>query len=190
MRGRMPYTSPSRWPIWYQSAVRHSLSLICAQPEAARTRLIHAAVDRAALMFIVALLPAPAVVHRIQGCALLFTQRSPDAVLRLQAVHCITEAGLVGVPALARRDGGAASQPCDSYRNDEEPHARANSPRRALFRTVYLLLLAGVDPCGAAEVLVDARHALHLALGRETLVEAFLAELLGHLGPRRQALLP
>src|SRR5678815_156551 len=155
MRGRIPYTSPSRWPIWYQPAVRHSLSLICAQPEAARTRpetpkasLIHAAVDRAALMFIVALLPAPAVVHRIQGCALLFTQRSPDAVLPLQAVHCITEAGLVGVPALARRDGGAASQPCDSYRNDEGPHARANSPRRALFR-VYCFLPASIPAARA-----------------------------------------
>src|SRR5437588_5212917 len=33
-------------------------------------------------------------------------------------------------------------------------------------------------------------HALHFALGGEALVEAFLTELLGHLRPRRKALLP
>src|SRR6266849_3404514 len=49
---------------------------------------------------------------------------------------------------------------------------------------------ARFDSCGAREVAVDARHALHFALGREALVETFLAELPRHLGPRPEPLLP
>src|SRR5262245_29351916 len=52
------------------------------------------------------------------------------------------------------------------------------------------LAFLGFDAGGAAEVLVDARHALHFALRREALVEAFLAELARHLAPGAEALLP
>src|SRR5262245_47601584 len=52
-------------------------------------------------------------------------------------------------------------------------------------------LLAGCfDSRSAGEVAMDARHPLHLALGGEALVEAFVAELAGHLGPGAEALLP
>src|SRR5678815_6157491 len=50
--------------------------------------------------------------------------------------------------------------------------------------------LLGLDAGGAREVLVDARHALDLALGGEALVEAFLAELARHFRPGPEALLP
>src|SRR5207248_8232951 len=51
-------------------------------------------------------------------------------------------------------------------------------------------LLAGLDARGPGEVLVDSRYALDLAFGGETLVEAFLAELLRHLRPGRKAAFP
>src|SRR3954454_11994817 len=63
------------------------------------------------------------------------------------------------------------------------------SPAPALFR--WLRPLApGVDAGGFREVAVDARHALDLALGGKALVEPFLAELLRHFRPRREAALP
>src|SRR3954471_1835277 len=49
--------------------------------------------------------------------------------------------------------------------------------------------LLELDAGGAREVLVDARHALDLALGGEALVEAFLAELARHFRPGPEALL-
>src|SRR6266571_2000964 len=49
---------------------------------------------------------------------------------------------------------------------------------------------ARFDSRGPREVAVNARHALHFALGREALVEAFLAELPRHLGPGAEPLFP
>src|SRR5918992_4231623 len=62
-------------------------------------------------------------------------------------------------------------------------------PTRSCCRYSWLGLL-GLDARGAGEILVDARDALDFALGGETLVEAFLAELLRHLAPRSQPLFP
>src|SRR5919199_5720355 len=65
---------------------------------------------------------------------------------------------------------------------------RTASPLR--YSSALLPRAAAVDAGGACEVAVDARHALHFALGREALVEAFFAELLGHLRPWREAAFP
>src|SRR5690242_15960900 len=48
----------------------------------------------------------------------------------------------------------------------------------------------GFDAGGAQQFPVDARHALHLALGREALVEAFSPELAFLLAPGCEALGP
>src|SRR5687767_1320805 len=60
----------------------------------------------------------------------------------------------------------------------------------ALRRRTMLRLPGTFDARRLGQVAVDAGHPLHLALGREALVEALVAELPRHLGPRGQALLP
>src|SRR3954452_10006066 len=56
--------------------------------------------------------------------------------------------------------------------------------------SVLFLRTARFDAGSARKIAMHARHALDLAFGRETFVKPLFAELLGHLRPGRETLLP
>src|SRR5438045_8490504 len=95
------------------------------------TRLVRTAVDRAALEFIVALLPAFGVGRDVELRALARAERRVEPVLTLHAEDGVAKAQIVGIRALGRVDTGAASQERDSKKENARFHTRRTAGQPA-----------------------------------------------------------
>src|SRR3990167_9430508 len=126
---------PSRLPSSYQFALRHSVSVIGAQPASTAAANTQALVDRLTqtlLLLVVSMDPSFTVARAIRLHRMPAALYCVELILRLQAENRVAERHIVPIRAAAFRcihAGTAAERQENEGQRELESHAGANRPR-------------------------------------------------------------